>query len=82
MSTERFVSAAVVVRATGIGRDRLASLTTAGVVRAYQPGGTGRKLYLVSEVRDAIAASQYRAPDAAARATAAATALLRARGVL
>jgi hypothetical protein len=73
---ERFSSASDIIRATGIGRDRLKRLTVAGVIPSYQPGGTGRILYRLSEVCAAIE-SPPRPQDAAARATAAATALLR-----
>lgn len=76
MESERYVTAKAVCAEVGIGPDKLRKLTLAGKVPAYQPGGEGRKMYLVSEVRAVIAASRYRAPDAAARAAAAVERLL------
>lgn len=76
---EPFMTSGEVAKALGIGRDKLRALTLAGVIPAYQPGGKGHKLYLLSEVRAAIQGRQF-SPEQDSRSKAEAAVLqLRAR---
>lgn len=75
---EPFLGSGAVAKAAGIGRDKLRALTIAGVIPAYQPGGTGHRLYLLSEVRAAIQAKKYTPADESHQRAEAAVLRLRA----
>ena len=82
MSAEPFMGSGAVAKAAGIGRDKLRALTVAGVIPAYQPGGKGHKLYLLSEVRAAIQGRAFSATDdTLRRAREAASRSLEAQGL-
>lgn len=55
---EPYLTAGALAKALGMGRERVRTLTLAGVFTAYQPGG-GVRLYLESEARAAIAARVF-----------------------
>lgn len=57
--SSRFLSTAAAARAVGIGRARLRRMTIAGLVPAYDPEGTGRRLYDVDEVAEAVRAQTW-----------------------
>ena len=69
MSTEPYLSAGAVAKAVGIGRETVRQMTLRGIVTAYYATPNGRRLYLESEVRAAIAARTF-SPQAHAMAAA------------